>query len=71
MNERERRALEQAVKQIDILAEQLNTAWGDLKASTNDNGLERNDAMVSIVSAHGYLLNAAYALQSGIKRLTE
>ena len=71
MNEEERRALEQAVKQIDIVADELEIVWSKLKTSTNDNGLERNDAMVSIVSAHGYLLNAAYALQSGIKRLTE
>jgi len=71
MNEKERRALEQAAKQIDILTEQLYTIWEDLKASTNDNGIERSDAMVSIVSAHGYLLNAVWSIQSGIKRLTE
>ena len=69
MNEEERRALQQVVEQIDVLTNQLHTIWRELKASTNDNGIERNDAMLSIIVARGNLLNARYAVQSGIKRL--
>ena len=69
MNEKERRALEQAGKVLDILCEQVHAVWCALQASEDDNGIERNDAMVSLTTAHTRMCDAHYAICYAVERL--